>query len=668
MQKKKTEMNATVSAQAPEELYYIEPEFVNYAMEASYYIYSLMAFENGEDVSLEVLNKTGWVNDYNTMQAETAFQAIRELDGETQVIENVTDWENVESCGNLEISFNQSGSMQKIEFQSTELIYDEYEYRDLFDRAYASVEQYRANLEFYRESYNLADDFDPGNVPKSFHITFKIDREFPMIYENEYVDSYLESAENLFFETGALWVVIACFVATGIIYLFVPTVRRLKWPFEIVIITGIAGLGMIVGMLYAMAVTNWNTSYDSVMILGYELTSSTIYTGLVIAQFLGWFVCFAAEYITIVNIRDFFVKPKTYVKERVLCVRLLRWLKRKGKELYSYITDINISEKLNQSIIKIVLANFVILTILCCMWLFGVIGLIVYSVALYVLLRKYGEKIQKQYNSILEATKQMAEGNLKISLEEELGVFQPIGDSLNELQVGFAKAVEEEAKSQNMKTELITNVSHDLKTPLTAIITYVDLLKKEDISEEERKSYINTLDAKSQRLKALIEDLFEVSKAQSGNVNMNCTEIDVVSLIKQVRSEMSDRIDTSSLHFKWNLPEEKIILSLDGQRTYRIFENLIQNILKYAMPRSRVYIDLIREAEKTEIVFRNISAEELEFDAEHLTERFVRGESSRSSEGSGLGLAIAKSFTELQGGTFKIEVDGDLFKVRLIWS
>ena len=330
--------------------------------------------------------------------------------------------------------------------------------------------------------------------------------------------------------------------------------------------------------------------------------------------------------------------------------------------LYKYVTAIDVHEKTNKSIVKIVIAIFVILTILCCMWFFGVAGLVIYSVALYVILRKEGEKIQRQYDSILHATKQMADGDLKISLEEDLGMFATIGDSLQEVQQGFEKAVLEEAKSQNMKTELITNVSHDLKTPLTAIITYVDLLKKDDITEEERKSYITTLDQKSQRLKILIEDLFEVSKAHSGSVTMNFMDVDVVNLLKQVRSEMDEQIKGSELQFRWSLPEEKIILSLDGQRTYRVFENLMNNILKYAMPHSRVYIDMDSSQTEVKIVFRNVSAVELDYDADRLTDRFVRGDSARNSEGSGLGLAIVKSFVKLQNGTFYVEVDGDLFK------
>ena len=208
-----------------------------------------------------------------------------------------------------------------------------------------------------------------------------------------------------------------------------------------------------------------------------------------------------------------------------------------------------------------------------------------------------------------------------------------------------------------------TKIIHTkFKTPITAIITYVDLLKKEDVTEEQRKSYIATLDQKSQRLKALIEDLFEVSKANSGHVQMNFADINVVSLLKQVRSEMDEDIQKSNLQFRWNLPEEKVILSLDGQRMYRVFENLIRNAIKYSMPYSRVYVDVFADMKDVQIMFRNMSATEMNYQPEQLTERFVRGDVSRNSEGNGLGLAIVKSFVELQGGTFKIEVDGDLFK------
>ena len=199
-------------------------------------------------------------------------------------------------------------------------------------------------------------------------------------------------------------------------------------------------------------------------------------------------------------------------------------------------------------------------------------------------------------------------------------------------------------------------------------MTYVDLLKQEDLTDEARKKYVGILDQKSQRLKVLIEDLFEVSKAASGNIQMNFMDVDVVSLMKEVRLEMEEKILDSELYFKWNLPEEKIILPLDGQKTFRIFENLLNNILKYSLSHSRVYVDIINEKSQVRILFRNISAIELPDDVSRLTERFVRGDASRQTEGSGLGLAIVKSFVELQHGKLDISMDGDLFKVTILWN
>ena len=186
-----------------------------------------------------------------------------------------------------------------------------------------------------------------------------------------------------------------------------------------------------------------------------------------------------------------------------------------------------------------------------------------------------------------------------------------------------------------------------------------------NITEEERKSYIETIERKSQRLKNLIEDLFEMSKATSKNIQLNIVDVDIVELMKQTQFELSDKIEESSLKFKWNLPNEKVIIKLDSQKTFRVFENLLMNIVKYAMPNSRVFIDIINEEDKVSIVLKNMSANEIDFTAEEIVERFARGDRSRNTEGSGLGLAISKSFVELQGGSFNIEIDGDLFKVRI---
>jgi signal transduction histidine kinase len=244
-----------------------------------------------------------------------------------------------------------------------------------------------------------------------------------------------------------------------------------------------------------------------------------------------------------------------------------------------------------------------------------------------------------------------------------MGVLSPFSRNLNNIKDGFKIAVEKEVKSQNMKTELITNVSHDLKTPLTSIITYLDLLKTEDTDERTRKEYIEVLDKKSKRLKVLIDDLFDISKASSGNIELHLERLDVIALLHQALGELEEKINESGLQMRINLPESKAICELDGRRTYRVFENIMSNIFKYSMENSRVYIDVEEKEKNISFIFKNISAYEMNFDSSDIMERFTRGDASRSTEGSGLGLAIAKSLVELQKGNLSITVDGDLFKL-----
>lgn len=326
------------------------------------------------------------------------------------------------------------------------------------------------------------------------------------------------------------------------------------------------------------------------------------------------------------------------------------------------LSQVDLNAPVEKTLLKWVLLNFLLVTVCCCLWYFGVAGGIVYSIVLFFLLRKYARKVQQQYSTLLAATQRMAGGDLHTPVEGDMGMLNPLRDSLNDVRAGFETAVEEEVRSRNMKTELITNVSHDLKTPLTAIITYVDLLKAPDLSEEKRAEYVATLDRKSQRLKRLIEDLFEVSKATSGNVVLHPEPMDLTALLKQVQYELGDQLEASAVDFRWRLPAEKVPVVLDGQRTCRIFENLLGNILKYAMPGTRAYISLVETDGQAVVTMKNISATELAFDPVHITDRFVRGDASRNTEGSGLGLAIAQSFAELQGGRFAVETDGDLFK------
>lgn len=357
-----------------------------------------------------------------------------------------------------------------------------------------------------------------------------------------------------------------------------------------------------------------------------------------------------------------------YIRRRSLIYRFFPYTKSKVLGVYYNISHINLTRNANRTIIKLVLINAAVLFFISCFWLGGLGLTVVYSVILYFILRKYISDLQDKYKVLLDATNEMAEGRLNISIDEDLGVFEPFKPQIIKIQEGFRKAVDQEVKSQRMKAELITNVSHDLKTPLTAIITYISLLKEQNVTEEQRREYIDTLERKSLRLKALIEDLFEVSKANSQNITLNLVDVDIMNLVKQVQFEMSDKLNAANLDVRMNLTDEKIILPLDSQKTYRIFENLFGNVAKYAMPGTRVYVNGFCVDDKVLITIKNISAQEITVDSSELMERFVRGDASRNTEGSGLGLAIVKSFAQLQGGEIALEVDGDLFKATVSWS
>jgi signal transduction histidine kinase len=279
----------------------------------------------------------------------------------------------------------------------------------------------------------------------------------------------------------------------------------------------------------------------------------------------------------------------------------------------------------------------------------------------------YVFKISRFLSKILRGTDEIVSGNLNYVIEEKgNGDLLKVAYNINNMKNGFKKSLENEIKSERLKSELITNVSHDLKTPLTSIINYVDLLKEDGLSKEKTKEYIDVLDRKSQRLKMLIDDLFEASKMASGAVELNIERVDVTALLQQALAELDEKINNSSLTFKLNMASNKLYANLDGKRTWRVFENLINNILKYSQPETRVYIDLIEQDGKVIITMKNISSYEMDFNRDEIFERFKRGDKSRNTEGSGLGLSIAKSILELQGGSLSIETDGDLFKAKVI--
>jgi len=270
------------------------------------------------------------------------------------------------------------------------------------------------------------------------------------------------------------------------------------------------------------------------------------------------------------------------------------------------------------------------------------------------------------YGTIRKGIKRMKEGNLseKINTEWMLGSFKSVAEDLNALADVAAVAAEKQLRSERMKTELITNVSHDIKTPLTSVINYVDLLQQPH-TEEEGQQYLEVLSRQSLRLKKLVEDLMDMSKASTGNVAVNITTVDAVEAVNQALGEFADKLEKANLVPVFRASVPQIMMKADGRLTWRVLSNVLSNVVKYALPGTRVYIDLLQVERQVVLSVKNISREELNISADELTERFVRGDASRNTEGSGLGLNIAQSLMQLQHGSLRLTVDGDLFKVTL---
>ena len=347
------------------------------------------------------------------------------------------------------------------------------------------------------------------------------------------------------------------------------------------------------------------------------------------------------------------IKTHTFVK-----TTFAYWVYSKTKR---FLDEIKINYKFILYFVIFILANIICFGI---MWSDGFIGIIL-SIVLYTLTYRLLNKRIKSYLKIKGAIHNLYNGNTEIEIDkmEVCREMQDTANEINNIAGGLSNALEEKLKSERLKTELITNVSHDIKTPLTSIINYVDLLKKENIEGEKAKEYLQILDSKSQRLKKLTEDLVEASKASSGAIKLNMEKLNVNELIKQVSGEFEDKFKLHNLQEIITFPEEEVYINADSRYMYRVLENMYSNISKYAMEQTRVYTDIVIKDSKISIQIKNVSKQKLNITTEELMQRFVRGEASRNTEGSGLGLSIARSLTELQQGSFDIYLDGDLFKV-----
>lgn len=422
--------------------------------------------------------------------------------------------------------------------------------------------------------------------------------------------------------------------------------ERPRWmmPLDLVLVLGCFLICMLGSVTFSMT---YDYSY-----LGVEIGAALAAIAGISSVITGVLILFAAELKQGGWLRRTLLYRLVYIPGR----RLLSFLKRGIKHLFAILPLIWKS--------VLILAVLLIINLIVCInWFYDGAAVLVWFleavfVSVCVIYIAWGMK------QLAEGARRLAEGDLSYRIDKK-GLILDLeqhADNLNRIREGMAKAVEERTKSDRFKAELITNVSHDIKTPLTSIINYVDFLKKEELHNEKAREYVEVLDRQAGRLKKLTEDLVDASKAATGNVSIDLKPCQVDVLMTQTMGEYEEKAKECGLNFIMKMPEESIEILADGRRLWRVFDNLLNNICKYAQPGTRVYMTLQKEEQKAVITYRNISKYELDITEEELMERFVRGDSSRHTEGSGLGLSIARNLVELQGGTFHITIDGDLFK------
>lgn len=365
---------------------------------------------------------------------------------------------------------------------------------------------------------------------------------------------------------------------------------------------------------------------------------------------------------------SFAVRLKMHtVLKSCLCFRVLAWCWRLIKRLWAFVGEVLRGMRLLPKAALVIGGILLVEFFWLCAFqydlgvtLFGwvVERLVLVALTLYVLLCM---------KRLLQAGKEISEGNLDYHVDTARmrGPLKEHGEQLNRITDGMTKAVDERMKSERFRTELITNVSHDIKTPLTSIINYVDLLEKEEIDNDRAREYLEVLSRQSARLKKLIDDLMEASKASTGNVAVNWERCQLNVLLDQCAGEYAEKLKSANLELVLTKPEEPVTIQADGRHMWRVFDNLLSNICKYAMAGTRVYLNLEQVRGMAVVTFRNISDSQLNISGDELMERFVRGDRSRNTEGSGLGLSIARSLVQLQKGQMNLTVDGDLFKVVL---
>lgn len=507
------------------------------------------------------------------------------------------------------------------------------------------------NKGVFESSIDLSYVYTTGNVDSRILLSFddKKVEEMAAVYKQDQALAF--TAVQIFFICGLLSFICLIFACIGagrqedsdIIYL--RAIDKVYWDLNLLIV---GSLEWVVGLLTAASIIYNLPAYISVILLAIGI-------GITYAYILSLVRVIKAH-----QVRDRF-------GTLVLCKKIWHLMKKIGSKLGVFYTS-NIK---GRSIVMLACVAVVASAIIGILIIFALpFGLLLFGVAIGVVIRH-----TQSLDQTIKGVKRVYDGETEYQIEVKgAGPIEEMASQINHINEGLSKAVKEavekELKSERLKTELITNVSHDIRTPLTSIITYIDLLKTEDIDDESRERYISVLEQKAARLKALTDDLFEAAKASTGNIEVHWDTVNLAALLNQGMGEMEDKIEASSLNFIVNRPQDKVLVKGDGRLIWRIIENLLSNTVKYALNNSRVYITIDRDlfGKRGVFVIKNISQEQLNIPAQELLGRFKRGDDTRHSEGSGLGLAIAKDLTELQNGQFDLEIDGDLFKATVYFQ
>ncbi len=625
--------------------------------------------KTGEELNYQVVYRA-YEPDFKAAEPGDSFQSIDQLSYE--VLSHLGNYYRfyyrfIQNPGNLKF---------EIQYQNTDKDYKLYtnfpgrtvdEFKSLGKYLYVTGEALYVDSNLISVPKNVSPELEKMNPYNNgnYHMSVAVDTSYP------YKDAYYQAAESydqmrLFFIVGMICLALGILGCAATLYMMVlltgapeeqnpsPLMQRMnRLPAEISLVLYLAafGIALLVSQLIFFK------------IIHLYLSTEDWYYGELVLKVLILYVTGVSAVLNLLKQYKSGVLWKNSLLNKGVRTLLLYF------KHHRFTTRIMITYSLFLifNVVMIMAFSFLLFTYndLESRILMGAVAVLFLLLDLWVFHQMY--KNAWQTDQINQALLNISNGNTTYKIDTKLfyGKERELAENINHISTGLETALQEKVRSERLKADLITNVSHDIKTPLTSIINYVDLIKREKIQDPRIQGYLEVLEQKSQRLKTLTEDLVEASKASSGNLKLDMTSIDFVELIYQTNGEFEEKFALRHLELVSTLPDDAMLIEADGRYLWRVLENLYNNAFKYAMEHSRVYVDITKEEEKILFTIKNISENPLNIRADELTERFVRGDVARTTEGSGLGISIAKSLTELQGGQFQLYIDGDLFKATV---